>query len=172
MKTLQRRWTTFLKAQLVCEDRASGQRFNVLTDVFTVQHQRGDPSSTHFYGIFTSQWYIDPSHLRSDLLWISGMISSLSVLFLSFSFLQDWFCVWPPDLCVVLMCREREELSAVCVYSLEEITKVLNGPFKELKKSCENWINPEPIPIPRPGQVYSCTLTTTHFSIISYKKML
>ncbi|KAL0188465.1 hypothetical protein M9458_015564, partial [Cirrhinus mrigala] len=54
MKTLQRRWTTFLKAQLVCEDRASGQRFNVLTDVFTVQHQPGDPSSTHFYGIFTS----------------------------------------------------------------------------------------------------------------------
>ncbi|XP_005166611.1 semaphorin-4F isoform X1 [Danio rerio] len=103
MKTLQRRWTTFLKAQLVCEDRASGQRFNILTDVFTVQHQPGDPSSTHFYGIFTSQW-------------------------------------------------EREELSAVCVYSLEEITKVMNGPFKELKKSCENWINPEPIPTPRPGQ--------------------
>ncbi|KAI2662362.1 Semaphorin-4F [Labeo rohita] len=102
MKTLQRRWTTFLKAQLVCEDRASGQRFNVLTDVFTVQHQPGDPSSTHFYGIFTSQ--------------------------------------------------EREELSAVCVYSLEEITKVMNGPFKELKKTCENWINPEPIPTPRPGQ--------------------
>ncbi|XP_056604053.1 semaphorin-4F isoform X1 [Triplophysa dalaica] len=114
MKTLQRRWTTFLKAQLVCEDRASGQRFNVLTDVFTIQHKRGDPSSTHFYGIFTSQW-------------------------------------------------EREELSAVCVYSLEEITKVLNGPFKELKKSCENWINPEPIPIPRPGQCLNSALREQGF---------
>uniref|UniRef100_A0A673FXA5 Sema domain-containing protein n=1 Tax=Sinocyclocheilus rhinocerous TaxID=307959 RepID=A0A673FXA5_9TELE len=114
MKTLQRRWTTFLKAQLVCEDRASGQRFNVLSDVFTVQHQPGDPSSTHFYGIFTSQW-------------------------------------------------EREELSAVCVYSLEEITKVMNGPFKELKKTCENWINPEPIPTPRPGQCLNSALKELGF---------
>lgn len=56
MKTLQRRWTTFLKAQLVCEDKPSGQRYNVLTDVFTTQHTPGDPSSTHFYGLFTSQW--------------------------------------------------------------------------------------------------------------------
>lgn len=55
MKTLQRRWTTFLKAQLVCEDKPSGQRYNVLTDVFTAQHAPGDPS-THFYGLFTSQW--------------------------------------------------------------------------------------------------------------------
>lgn len=56
MKTLQRRWTTFLKAELVCEDKPSGQRYNVLTDVFTAQHIPGNPSSTHFYGVFTSQW--------------------------------------------------------------------------------------------------------------------
>ncbi|KAF5902475.1 semaphorin-4F-like isoform X1, partial [Clarias magur] len=109
MKTLQRRWTTFLKAQLVCEDRGSGQRFNILTDVFTKQHTPGDPSSTHFYGIFTSQW-------------------------------------------------EREEMSAVCVYSLEDITKVMDGPFKELKKTCENWMNPEPVPTPRPGQCLNSAL--------------
>ncbi|XP_017327856.2 semaphorin-4F [Ictalurus punctatus] len=114
MKTLQRRWTTFLKAQLVCEDRGSGQRFNVLTDVFTKQHQPGDPSSTHFYGIFTSQW-------------------------------------------------EREEMSAVCVYSLEDITKVMDGPFKELKKSCETWMNPEPVPTPRPGQCLNSALKAEGF---------
>ncbi|TSL41008.1 Semaphorin-4F [Bagarius yarrelli] len=114
MKTLQRRWTTFLKAQLVCEDRGSGQRFNILTDVFTKQHRPGDPSSTHFYGIFTSQW-------------------------------------------------EREEMSAVCVYSLEEITKVMDGPFKELKKSCENWMNPEPVPTPRPGQCLNSALKAEGF---------
>ncbi|KAJ3584911.1 hypothetical protein NHX12_013634 [Muraenolepis orangiensis] len=78
MKTLQRRWTTFLKAQLVCEDRPSGQRFNVLTDVFTQRDDPGDPHSTRFYGLFTSQW-------------------------------------------------EREEL-------LSDINKVMDGPFKELKK--------------------------------------
>ncbi|KAJ8007828.1 hypothetical protein DPEC_G00098250 [Dallia pectoralis] len=103
MKTLQRRWTTFLKAQLVCEDRVSGQRYNILTDVFTAQHTPGDPSSTHFYGLFTSQW-------------------------------------------------EQEELSAVCVYSLADISRVMDGPFKELRKTCDNWINPEPLPKPRPGQ--------------------
>lgn len=101
MKTLQRRWTTFLKAQLVCEDRASGQRYNVLTDVFTTEHLPGDPSSTHFYGLFSSQW-------------------------------------------------EGADVSAVCVFSLSDINKVLGGPFKELKKY-ENWINPE-VPTPRPGQ--------------------
>ncbi|KAM9826990.1 semaphorin-4F [Neosynchiropus ocellatus] len=103
MKTLQRRWTTFLKAQLVCEDKPSGQRYNILTDVFTMQLTPGDPDSTHFYGLFTSQW-------------------------------------------------EREELSAVCVFSLSDISKVMDGPFKELKKNCHNWINLEPVPTPRPGQ--------------------
>ncbi|CAB1345586.1 unnamed protein product [Coregonus sp. 'balchen'] len=89
MKTLQRRWTTFLKAQLVCEDRASGQRYNILTDY--------------------------------------------------------------------------EELSAVCVYSLADISKVMDGPFKELKKTCENWINPEPVPTPRPGQCLNSALRAEGF---------
>lgn len=114
MKTLQRRWTTFLKAQLVCEDKPSSQRYNVLTDVFTTQHSPGDPSSTHFYGLFTSQW-------------------------------------------------EQEELSAVCVFSLSDITKVLDGPFKELKKTCENWINPEPVPTPRPGKCLNNDLKAEGF---------
>ncbi|KAM9335391.1 LOW QUALITY PROTEIN: semaphorin-4F [Symphorus nematophorus] len=114
MKTLQRRWTTFLKAELVCEDKPSGQRYNILTDVFTTQHTPGDPSSTHFYGLFTSQW-------------------------------------------------EHEELSAVCVFSLSDISKVLDGPFKELKKTCENWINPEPVPTPRPGQCLNNALKDEGF---------
>ncbi|XP_045921322.1 semaphorin-4F [Micropterus dolomieu] len=114
MKTLQRRWTTFLKAELVCEDKPSGQRYNILTDVFTTQHTPGDPSSTHFYGLFTSQW-------------------------------------------------EHEELSAVCVFSLSDIIKVMDGPFKELKKTCENWINPEPVPTPRPGQCLNNALKAEGF---------
>ncbi|TMS02109.1 Semaphorin-4F [Larimichthys crocea] len=114
MKTLQRRWTTFLKAELVCEDKPSGQRYNILTDVFTTQHIPGDPSSTHFYGLFTSQW-------------------------------------------------QREEVSAVCVFSLSDISKVMDGPFKELKKTCENWINPEPVPTPRPGQCLNSALKAEGF---------
>lgn len=56
--------------------------------------------------------------------------------------------------------RDQEELSAVCVFSLSDISKVMEGPFKELKKTCENWINPEPVPTPRPGQVLNTTTTT------------
>lgn len=113
MKTLQRRWTTFLKAQLVCEDKPSGQRYTVLTDVFTTEHLPGDTSSTHFYGLFSSQW-------------------------------------------------EGADVSAVCVFSLSDINKVLDGPFKELKKY-ENWINPEPIPTPRPGQCLDSELRAMGF---------
>ncbi|XP_014889349.1 semaphorin-4F [Poecilia latipinna] len=114
MKTLQRRWTTFLKAQLVCEDKASGQRYNILTDVFTAQHSPGDPSSTHFYGLFTSQW-------------------------------------------------EPNDISAVCVFSLFDISKVMDGPFKELKKTCENWNSPETVPTPRPGQCLNNDLKAQGF---------
>ncbi|XP_008434176.1 semaphorin-4F [Poecilia reticulata] len=114
MKTLQRRWTTFLKAQLVCEDKASGQRYNILTDVFTAQHSPGDPSSTHFYGLFTSQW-------------------------------------------------EPNDISAVCVFSLFDISKVMDGPFKELKKTCENWNSPETVPTPRPGQCLNSDLKAQGF---------
>uniref|UniRef100_A0A3P8WHS3 Ssemaphorin 4F n=2 Tax=Cynoglossus semilaevis TaxID=244447 RepID=A0A3P8WHS3_CYNSE len=114
MKTLQRRWTTFLKAQLVCEDKPSSQRYNILTDVFTIRHTQGDPGSTHFYGLFTSQW-------------------------------------------------ENEEMSAVCVFSLSDISKVMDGPFKELKKTCDNWINPEPVPAPRPGQCLNHVLKSEGF---------
>ncbi|XP_077962553.1 semaphorin-4F isoform X1 [Gasterosteus aculeatus] len=113
MKTLQRRWTTFLKAQLVCEDKPSGQRYNILTDVFTTEHTPGDPSSTHFYGLFTSQW-------------------------------------------------ERDELSAVCVFSLSDISKVMDGPFKELKKTSD-WTHPEPVPTPRPGQCLNKALKDEGF---------
>lgn len=114
MKTLQRRWTTFLKAQLVCEDKPSGQRYNILTDVFTAQHSPGDPSSTHFYGLFTSQW-------------------------------------------------EPNDVSAVCVFSLFDISKVMEGPFKELKKTCENWNSPEAVPTPRPGQCLNSALKAQGF---------
>ena len=48
----------------------------------------------------------------------------------------------------------------MCVFSLSDINKVMDGPFKELKKTCENWINPEPVPRPRPGQVLDDLLLT------------
>uniref|UniRef100_A0A8D0GGB9 Semaphorin 4B n=1 Tax=Sphenodon punctatus TaxID=8508 RepID=A0A8D0GGB9_SPHPU len=54
-RVLQRRWTTFLKAQLLCSRAADGFPFNVLQDMFMLtpgQHWQ----DTLFYGVFTSQW--------------------------------------------------------------------------------------------------------------------
>lgn len=53
-KTLQKRWTTFLKTQLLCLDTQSGVNFNILQDVFTLPGRNWE--STVFFGIFYSEW--------------------------------------------------------------------------------------------------------------------
>ncbi|XP_061103178.1 semaphorin-4F-like [Conger conger] len=53
-KTLQKRWTSFMKTGLVCEAR--GEHYTILRAVFTLQHQQGEPESTHFYCVLSSQW--------------------------------------------------------------------------------------------------------------------
>ncbi|XP_032088441.1 semaphorin-4B isoform X2 [Thamnophis elegans] len=54
-RVLQRRWTTFLKAQLLCSHPEDGFLFNVLQDMFVLTSGDGWPE-TVFYGVFTSQW--------------------------------------------------------------------------------------------------------------------
>lgn len=54
-KTLQQRWTTFLKAGLVCRETSGGRYYDLLTHLQPLEHRPGDPASTHFYGLFTSQ---------------------------------------------------------------------------------------------------------------------
>ncbi|XP_039217950.1 semaphorin-4B isoform X1 [Crotalus tigris] len=54
-RVLQRRWTTFLKAQLLCSHPEDGFPFNVLQDMFVLTSGDGWPE-TVFYGVFTSQW--------------------------------------------------------------------------------------------------------------------
>ncbi|KAL7829999.1 hypothetical protein SRHO_G00311260 [Serrasalmus rhombeus] len=58
-RTLQRRWTTFTKAQLLCQ--ASGELpYNVLQDMTTLQPAGGaTEGDTLFYGIFSSQWSVN-----------------------------------------------------------------------------------------------------------------
>ncbi|KAG9330777.1 hypothetical protein JZ751_022094 [Albula glossodonta] len=75
MKTLQKRWTSFLKAGLVCEDGASGERYNVLRDVFTLQP--GDTQSTRFYACITRS-------LKAE-----GFESSLSLPDAVLNFMRD-----------------------------------------------------------------------------------
>ncbi|XP_020512671.1 semaphorin-4A [Labrus bergylta] len=55
-RTLQRKWTSFAKAPLLCQ-LPKQLPFNVLQDVFTLPPPEGNNASdTLFYGVFTSQW--------------------------------------------------------------------------------------------------------------------
>ncbi|KAM6902847.1 semaphorin-4D isoform 1-T1 [Xenentodon cancila] len=53
-RTLQKKWTSFLKAKLVCSMPELNFVFNVVHDVFILKGT--DWKETVFYGIFTSQW--------------------------------------------------------------------------------------------------------------------
>ncbi|XP_059206572.1 semaphorin-4A isoform X2 [Centropristis striata] len=58
-RTLQRRWTTFAKAQLLCQ-ADSELPYNVIQDMDILPPAEGAPSDdTLFYGIFTSQWSVN-----------------------------------------------------------------------------------------------------------------
>ncbi|CAG5898147.1 unnamed protein product [Menidia menidia] len=58
-RTLQRRWTTFAKAQLRCQT-GSQLPYNVLQDMDLLPPATGaPPDDTLFYGIFTSQWSVN-----------------------------------------------------------------------------------------------------------------
>ncbi|KAM8884651.1 semaphorin-4A isoform 1-T5 [Synchiropus picturatus] len=58
-RTLQRRWTTFAKAQLLCQ--ADGELpYNVIQDMDILPPPHGTPAEdTLFYGIFSSQWSVN-----------------------------------------------------------------------------------------------------------------
>ncbi|XP_074469409.1 semaphorin-4A [Sebastes fasciatus] len=58
-RTLQRRWTTFAKAQLLCQSE-NELPYNVIQDIDTLPPAEGAPADdTLFYGIFTSQWFVN-----------------------------------------------------------------------------------------------------------------
>ncbi|XP_007566456.1 sema domain, immunoglobulin domain (Ig), transmembrane domain (TM) and short cytoplasmic domain, (semaphorin) 4Ba [Poecilia formosa] len=56
-RVLQKKWTTFLKAQLLCSLPDDGFPFNIIQDMFVLTPSPGDWKTTLFYGVFTSQWY-------------------------------------------------------------------------------------------------------------------
>ncbi|XP_018619231.1 semaphorin-4B [Scleropages formosus] len=56
-RVLQKKWTTFLKAQLLCSLPDDGFPFNIIQDMFVLQPDKENWKNTMFYGVFTSQWY-------------------------------------------------------------------------------------------------------------------
>lgn len=55
-RTLQKKWTSFLKAKLVCSMPELNFVFNVVHDVFILKES--DWRDTVIYGVFTSQWSV------------------------------------------------------------------------------------------------------------------
>ncbi|XP_078410909.1 semaphorin-4F-like [Cetorhinus maximus] len=55
-KTLQKKWTSFLKARLMCSDKDNEMYFDKIHDVFTLQPDKDNASSTVFYGVFSTKW--------------------------------------------------------------------------------------------------------------------
>lgn len=53
LRTLQKKWTSFLKARLICSRPDSGLVFNVLQDVFVLRAP--DLKEPVFYAVFTPQ---------------------------------------------------------------------------------------------------------------------
>ncbi|KAG7473147.1 semaphorin-4D isoform X1 [Solea senegalensis] len=53
-RTLQKKWTSFLKAKLVCSMPELNFVFNVVHDIFILKES--DSRDTVIYGVFTSQW--------------------------------------------------------------------------------------------------------------------
>ncbi|XP_072303409.1 semaphorin-4A [Eucyclogobius newberryi] len=61
-RTLQKRWTTFAKSQLLCQDNGE-LPYNLIQDVDMLPPEEGDlPEDTLFYGVFTSQWRVNSGH--------------------------------------------------------------------------------------------------------------
>ncbi|XP_077600220.1 semaphorin-4B-like [Stigmatopora nigra] len=56
-RVLQKKWTTFLKAQLLCSLPDDGFPFNIIQDMFVLTPSPHNWKKTVFYGVFTSQWY-------------------------------------------------------------------------------------------------------------------
>ncbi|KAK2887227.1 hypothetical protein Q8A67_015455 [Cirrhinus molitorella] len=58
-RTLQKRWTTFAKAQLLCQADLE-LPYNILLDIVSLPPPEGESEDeTLFYGIFTSQWQVN-----------------------------------------------------------------------------------------------------------------
>ncbi|XP_053445469.1 semaphorin-4F isoform X2 [Nycticebus coucang] len=115
-KTLQQRWTTFLKADLLCPGPEHGWASSVLQDVAMLRPEPGEGTPI-FYGIFSSQW-------------------------------------------------EGAAISAICAFQPEDIRKVLNGSFRELKHDCNRGlpVSDNDVPQPRPGKCITKNMKLQQFS--------
>ncbi|XP_030057532.1 semaphorin-4C isoform X2 [Microcaecilia unicolor] len=100
-RTLQKKWTSFLKARLVCSVPEHQLHFNQLQAVYTLNGNTW--RDTQFFGVFQA-------------------------------------------------CCGEVSMSAVCQYTIEDIQKVFEGPYKEYREQAQKWAQySDQVPSPRPG---------------------
>nr|XP_033806150.1 semaphorin-4C isoform X2 [Geotrypetes seraphini] len=100
-RTLQKKWTSFLKARLVCSVPDRQLHFNQLQAVYTLNGNTW--RDTQFFGVFKA-------------------------------------------------CCGEISMSAVCQYTIEDIQKVFEGPYKEYREQAQKWARySDQVPSPRPG---------------------
>ena len=61
-----------------------------------------------------------------------------------------------PGLIQHLLCRHRgsTEGSAICVFTMKDVQKAINGLYKEVNRETQQWYTvTHPVPMPRPGAV-------------------
>uniref|UniRef100_A0A3Q2U163 Semaphorin 4D n=1 Tax=Fundulus heteroclitus TaxID=8078 RepID=A0A3Q2U163_FUNHE len=158
-RTLQKKWTSFLKAKLVCSMPELNFVFNVVHDVFILKGR--DWRDTIFYGIFTSQWsviYFFPPFLfflntcrrQNDLLTYPCCISILLFYFTSPC------CLTSLSHRCLPVCRGNVGLSAVCAYNMTAVEEVFSkGKYMQkatVEQSHTKWVRYNGIPpSPRAG---------------------
>ncbi|XP_048470256.1 semaphorin-4E-like [Rhincodon typus] len=116
-RILQRKWTTFLKASLLCSSPDSNCPFNIIQDVFVLRTSNW--RNNIFYAVFISQW-------------------------------------------------GKQDISAVCAFSMEKIQEVFNeGKFKSpvtVEQSRTKWVMYSgTVPSPRPGACINNNIRSNRF---------
>lgn len=152
-RTLQKKWTSFLKAKLVCSMPELNFVFNVVHDIFILKGKDG--RDTVFYGVFTSQWSVKPTHYTTVYLMQCLYMHLLLLLFIyCFALLLQIalsdFHLWPY--------RGNVGLSAVCAYNMTTVEEVFSkGKYMQkatVEQSHTKWVRYNGItPSPRPGAV-------------------
>ncbi|XP_029460180.1 semaphorin-4C isoform X2 [Rhinatrema bivittatum] len=100
-RTLQKKWTSFLKARMICSVPEHQLHFNRVQAMYTLSGNTW--RDTQFFGVFQA-------------------------------------------------CCGEVSMSAICQYTIEDVQKVFEGPYKEYREQDQKWAQySDQVPNPRPG---------------------
>lgn len=146
-RTLQKKWTSFLKARIDCPVLESRLPY-IIQDTYRWCDSQKPWKDCLFYAVFTPQSYV----------WINKCFCvrrrKVSLMVFGTAFGSHFLCV---------LCRDTSALSAVCVYRVSDISRVFaEGKYKTpvtVETSFVKWVMYSgDVPAPRPGAVSLSTI--------------